>query len=96
MALFGGLFLFTLSRAYLAIRRRQMARHREWMIRAFAIALGISAARVFGAAFDIALTPGGVSPQFVFVLALWVGWLTTLGIAEVWIRHTRPLNLKPS
>jgi uncharacterized membrane protein len=34
-ALFGLLFLVALARAFACIRRRQVALHREWMIRAF-------------------------------------------------------------
>ncbi|HVE65586.1 MAG TPA: hypothetical protein VNC59_03320 [Thermoanaerobaculia bacterium] len=45
----------------------------EWMIRAFAIVLGISTVRVVGMLFDVALTPTGVSPRAVFVLSLWTG-----------------------
>ncbi len=33
IAIFGGVFLFSVSQGYLAIRRRQVARHREWMTR---------------------------------------------------------------
>ncbi len=89
-ALFGGFCLAAMGRAFLAIRRRQVARHREWMLRAFAIAIGISTIRVAGGVFDIALTPAGYRSQEIFVLSLWSGWLLTLGAAELWIRYTRP------
>jgi uncharacterized membrane protein len=89
VAVFGGLFLAAVSRAFLAIRRRQVARHREWMIRAFAIAIGISTVRVVGAVFDVALTPAGFGAEEVFVLSIWTGWSMTLGAAEAWIRYTR-------
>ena len=88
-ALFGGLFLAAISRAFIAIRRHQVARHREWMIRAFAIAIGISTVRVVGAVFDVTLTPAGIRPPEIFVLSIWVGWAITLGAAEVWVRYTR-------
>jgi uncharacterized membrane protein len=90
VAFFGGLFVVAVVRAFLAIRRRQVARHREWMIRAFAIAIGISTVRVVGAIFDITLTPMGLRPPAVFVLSLWTGWCITLGAGELWIRYTRP------
>jgi hypothetical protein len=89
IALFGALFLLALSRAFLAIRRHQVARHREWMIRAFAIALAISTVRVVGAAFDVLLTPAAVHPAPIFVLSIWTGWIVTVAAAEPWIRHTR-------
>jgi uncharacterized membrane protein len=90
IALFGGLFLASLSRAFLAIRTRQVDRHREWMIRAFAIALGISTIRVVGPVLDFALMPAAFPAEDVFVMSVWLGWTMTLGAAETWIRYTRP------
>jgi hypothetical protein len=92
IALFGGLFLAALGKALVAIWRRDPARHREWMIRAFAIALGISTVRVVGAALDLTLTPLGLSPKAAFVLSVWTGWALTLGAAELWIARTRPVT----
>ncbi len=90
IALFGGFLLAALSRALLAIRRGQVARHREWMIRAFAVAIGISTVRVVAAVVDVALTPAGFGPPALFVLSVWTGWVITLGGAELWITYTRP------
>ncbi|PYR57863.1 MAG: hypothetical protein DMF91_18505 [Acidobacteria bacterium] len=89
IAVFGGLFLFAIGRAFVLIRAGRVASHREWMLRAFAIAIGISTVRVFGAIFDVALTPAGFRTDVSFVLAIWAGWVTTLGAAEIWIRFTR-------
>jgi hypothetical protein len=90
IAFFGGLFVVAVGRAFVAIRKHQVARHREWMIRAFAIAIGISTVRVVGAVFDFALTPTGLRPPALFALSLWTGWGVTLGAGELWIRYTRP------
>jgi len=90
IVLIDGLFLTAVSRAFIAIRRHQVARHREWMIRAFAIGIGISTVRVVGGVLDVVLTPSGVPPQQIFVLSIWTGWALTLGAAELWIRRTRP------
>ena len=43
---FGGLFLFAAGRAFIAIRLGDVVRHREWMIRMFAVVIGISTMRV--------------------------------------------------
>ena len=59
------------------------------MIRAFAIALGISTVRVVALIFDLTLTPAGVRTPDVFVLSIWIGWLLTMAVAEAWIRYTR-------
>jgi hypothetical protein len=89
IAFFGGILLLSVSLAFVAIRRGQVARHREWMIRAFAIAIGISTVRVVAAVLDVALTPEGVEPPEVFALSLWTGWTVTLAAGELWIRYTR-------
>jgi uncharacterized membrane protein len=83
------LFLFALARATVAIRARDVARHREWMIRAFALAVGIATVRVVGLVLDLTLTPLGVPLMTGFVMALWVGWVVSVATAEAWIRHTR-------
>lgn len=93
IALFGGLFVFAAGKAIVAIRRRQVARHREWMIRAFAIALAVSTVRIVGPTLDLMLTPAGFRLPEIFVLSLWTGWTLTVGAAELWIRYTRPDQL---
>lgn len=87
IAVFAGVFLVAIAGAYLAIRRGQVARHREWMLRAFAVAIGISTVRVVGAVLDVALTPAGLRADQVFVISIWTGWILTLGTAESWIRY---------
>ena len=90
----GALFLAAAAQAWLAIRRHDIARHREWMIRVFASAISISTVRVLGGPFDLALTPAGVHPRMVFLITIWVAWALTLGAAELWIRRGRqPLPL---
>lgn len=89
IALFGGLSCYTIVKAVVAIRSGQVERHREWMIRSFALALAIATVRVFGAVLDLTATPAGLGPRPAFVIAIWAGWLTTVGVAELWIRSTR-------
>ena len=89
IALFGGLFLYSIGRAYIAIRQKDTARHREWMIRMFAVALAISTVRLIGAPMDLLLTPAGLRPSAVFAITIWTGWVATVGLAELWIRRTR-------
>lgn len=83
-------FFTALIRAYAAIRRGDVASHREWMLRAVAIVVGISVVRVVGAVTDLTLTPAGFSPTSIFVVAIWTGWPATIAVCEWWIRHTRP------
>jgi uncharacterized membrane protein len=46
IGLFGGLFLLALGKGFVHIRAGQVALHREWMIRAFAIGLSIATMRL--------------------------------------------------
>jgi uncharacterized membrane protein len=89
IAVFGGLLLYSLWKAIAAIRSRDASRHREWMIRVFALCLAISTVRVVAAALDLTLTPAGLDTRTAFVLSLWTGWGATLGAAEIWIRQSR-------
>lgn len=85
VAVFGGFFLFAGARAFLAIRRRDVVHHREWMIRMFAAGAAISTVRIV----DVLLF--GVARIGIlrsFQLSLWIGWLVTLAVAELWIRRT--------
>ena len=83
----GALFLVAVIRAFVAIRRHDVASHREWMIRMFSIGIGISTIRVVGLALFVIT---GARFQEMAGLSFWIGWVLTFGAAELWIRHTRP------
>ena len=83
---FGGLFLFSGARAFLAIRRGDVTRHREWMIRMFALALAISTVRLV---FPLLMAGSSAAMRDLFALSLWISWPVTLTAAEIWIRRTR-------
>jgi hypothetical protein len=87
-----GWFGVALTRAYRAIRRRDIEGHREWMLRALAVPIGVTVVRLTGALVDIALTPAGYSARVVFVVALYVGWAASLAVTEWWVRRSRPLR----
>ncbi|MEX2272862.1 MAG: DUF2306 domain-containing protein [Vicinamibacterales bacterium] len=89
IGLVGTFFLFAISTAFMAIRRRDVARHRAWMIRAFAVAMGISTVRLVSIPLDLAMTSRGFSTRTIFVLSLWLGWILTAAGAEVWLAYTR-------
>jgi len=86
IAIVSALFLWSLARAVIAIRKRHLSTHRHWMIRAFAVAIGISTVRIVAMTADFFLTPAGFTLVEIFVLSLWAGWGITIGAAEVWIR----------
>ncbi|MBI1880981.1 MAG: DUF2306 domain-containing protein [Chloroflexi bacterium] len=84
---FAVIFLFALGKAFLHIRRREIAQHREWMIRAFAIGLAVATVRpIVGMFFALS----NLSPQEFFGIAFWLGFTLHLIAAEIWINYTRP------
>jgi hypothetical protein len=85
--LFAILFLLFLTMGFWNIRQRRIARHREWMIRAFGVALGIATTRPIVAAFFAA---GRLSPREFFGTAFWLGFTLTLLAAETWIHYSDP------
>jgi hypothetical protein len=89
VAMVGAYFLVSAWLAWRAIRRREIDRHREWVMRACAAALAISSIRLLGTPIDLWLAPMGVHPRTTFVIVLAAGWLLTIAVAEWWIRQTR-------
>ena len=85
MTLFAILFLVFLTMGFWKIRRHRIARHREWMIRAFGVALGIATTRPIVGAFFAA---GRLSPHEFFGIAFWLGFTITLLGAETWIHYS--------
>ena len=90
IGLFGSLFLFALGKGFVHVRAGRVAPHREWMIRAFAVALAIATQRLI---FIPSLLVVG-DPTYGQVVTLSVAaWSAALvvhsSLAEVWIRLTR-------
>jgi uncharacterized membrane protein len=83
---FAPLVLFALTKAVVHVRRHEIALHREWMIRAFAIGLAVATVRpIVGLFFGLTT----LLPQQFFGYAFWIGFLLHVTVAEVWIRATR-------
>lgn len=82
-------FLFALAKAYLHIRRREIDLHREWVIRAMAIALGIATVRPVMGVFFATSRITGLTPHEFFGIAFWIGFSLTYVAGELWIRYTR-------
>jgi uncharacterized membrane protein len=82
-------FLVSLLTAWRHIRRGDVARHREWMLRALAIALGIATTRPVVGAFFATRALTGLSPPQFFGIAFWVGFTSTAIAGEWYVRSTR-------
>jgi 4-amino-4-deoxy-L-arabinose transferase-like glycosyltransferase len=83
--LFAVLFLFFLAMGFWNIRQRRIARHREWMIPAFGVSLGIATTRPIVGVFFAARR---LSPQEFFGTAFWLGFTITLLAAETWVHYS--------
>jgi uncharacterized membrane protein len=81
--MFGVALVVTLLLGYRAVRRRQFARHRVWMIRSFAIAL-VAGTQVFTLGFGGAVFGTGDLAQALMLVA---AWAINLTVAEWAIRH---------
>ncbi len=82
---FGSAMVLSIVLGFLAIRRRDVARHRAWMIRAYAIALA-AGAQVFTLGIGEALVGKGNTSSALFAGA---GWGINLAVAE-WVIRRRP------
>ncbi len=83
-------WLYTGLRAYLAIRARDVAAHRRWMVRNFALAfaavtlrLWLPAAVLAGARFEIA-----------YAAIAWLCWVPNLLLAESLFNRTHPTEVQ--
>ncbi len=81
------LFIVALVQGYRTIRRREIARHREWMIRCFAIGLGIATFRVLIPL--LMMPPIGASFSEAWESVAWLGFVINVVAAETWINLTR-------
>jgi uncharacterized membrane protein len=80
---FGSWFLLCLLLAYIAIRRGRVRRHRRWMIRAYAIAIGVGTIRLW----VFLLSASGLMEfQPSFGVAFWLALGMHAVAAEWWLR----------
>ena len=76
--------LFSLAKAVIHVRRREITQHREWMIRMFAVALSPAAERLM----LVAMMFVGYRIQTVFGATFWMAVAVNMVAAEVWV-HVR-------
>jgi uncharacterized membrane protein YozB (DUF420 family) len=87
---FASLFLGSLVMGWRSILRGAVAQHREWMLRAYSIALAIATIRPIIAILFVATASSGLSPRDFFGTGFWIGFTLHLAAAQVWIDWTRP------
>ena len=87
---FDSLFLVSLTKAFVHVRRREVRQHREWMIRAMSVALGVATVRPIMGVFFATSRATGLTPHQFFGIAFSIGFTLTFIAGELWIRYTRP------
>jgi hypothetical protein len=71
--------------AYLSIRRRDLAAHRAWMVRSYALTLAAVTLRIYLPAAVI----GGLDMTFAYPAIAWLCWVPNHVIAE-WLLRAVP------
>jgi uncharacterized membrane protein len=87
VVLFAAILLYSGYRAYRHARLREIAKHREWAMRAFSVGLGVATIRVF---YVVMIYTTDLPARECFNTSIWLGFMLTLLAAEVWINLTRP------
>lgn len=83
--LIGSVMVMSIALSFSAIRRRDIARHRAWMIRGYAIAQGAGTQALVSILWLVIL---GTPSELVRDLLLIAGWVINLAVAE-WIIGSR-------
>lgn len=80
-------WLYTGLHAYRTIRARDIAAHRRWMIRNFALTFAAVTFRIIRPLLFLGLgIPDGLASE----LAAWLCWVPNLLAVELWLNRTRP------
>lgn len=91
-AVFGCYFLVALALAYGAVRRRDVAAHRRWMIRAFSVGLAVGTIRLWVGLLS------GLGPLAMadgFAPAFWLAFAMHTIAAELWILQRPTASGRP-
>jgi len=80
--MFGGFMGYAIYRAYIHIRRGEVMLHRAWVARSYAVGLGVATIRV--CYLVLQYSTSNLDQREMFMIALWSGWVLTLGAVEVY------------
>lgn len=77
------LWIFTTVQAYRTIRRRDVKAHQNWMVRSYALSFSNTVIHLLTLVLN---TCFHVEYTLSYTLSVWLSWMITLTIAEVWVR----------
>ena len=86
---FDAIFLTSLWNAHRFARQRNIVQHREWILRAVAVALGVATVRPVMGVFFATSRMTHLTPHDFFGWAFWTGFSFNVIAMEIWIRRTR-------
>jgi predicted membrane protein DUF2306 len=89
LVFFGVLFLFCMGRALWHVRQKNIPLHREWVIRATGIVLGIATIRLGLTVVATTHALDHVRIHDIFGTACWISFTLSTLAGEAWVRHTR-------
>ena len=84
---FNTLFLASLARAFLGVRRGDRALTQRWTLRAIAILLGIATTRPVMGIFFATSRLTNLTPRQFFGIAFWIGFSINVLVIELWLRY---------
>ena len=77
-------WLYTGARAYRSIRAGDVAAHRRWMIRNYALTYAAVTLRI---EMPLLIVLAGLSPIMALNIVGWACWVPNLAVVEVWLRR---------
>lgn len=86
-AALGFLWLYTTAKAFLAIKKRDIVEHQNWMTRSYALCFGAVTLRLWMPLFLGAL---GMSFSIAYPIIAWLSWVPNLLVAEWVIKRAKP------
>lgn len=86
-AALGFLWLYTTAKAFLAIKKRDIAEHQNWMTRSYALCFAAVSLRLWMPLF---LGAFGMGFSIAYPIIAWLCWVPNLVVAEWIIRRPKP------
>lgn len=77
-------WLFT-GRGFQLALQKQWPRHREFMLRSYALTFSAVTLRLYSFFFALA----GLRGEFIYNIIVWLCWVPSLLVVELWLRRTR-------